>query len=298
MDAPGRFAQDRIEAPGGDSRTGPEKTKRVPRVSEIDLKAIAEFCADLASGCREISLKYFRYPIDYVQKEDLTPVTIADESIERYMRERIRAAFPDHGIVGEEMEAEEGERYTWYIDPIDGTKSFISGMPLFGMLAALRDTRANRTLYGMIDMPSLDERWASDGVVTLFNGDVAQVAKCTQLSEAQIYCTSPDIFTAADWQVYDTVSRAAKFRRFGGDCYIYGLLASGHCDLVVETALKTFDFMALMPVIEAAGGFITDWEGRPLNPESDGRVVAAATRELLDETLAMITSMQPAEQAS
>lgn len=273
-------------------------TKRVPRVSEIDLKAVAEFCADMASGCREISLKYFRYPIDYVQKDDLTPVTIADESIERYMRERIRAAFPDHGIVGEEMEAEEGERYTWYIDPIDGTKSFISGMPLFGMLAALRDTREDRMLYGMVDMPALDERWASDGRTTLFNGAPARVSGCAELSKAQIYCTSPDIFTVADWSVYETVSRAAKFRRFGGDCYIYGLLASGHCDLVVETALKTFDFMALMPVIEAAGGFITDWEGRPLGPDSDGRVVAAATRELLEETLAMIGALQPAEPVS
>jgi len=266
-------------------------------VSDIDLKAIAEFSSELASGCREISLKYFRYPMDYAQKEDLTPVTIADESIERYMRERIRAAFPDHGIVGEEMEAEEGERYTWYIDPIDGTKSFISGMPLFGTLAALRDTKEGKTLYGMIDMPSLDERWVSDGTTALFNGKPTRASKCTRLADAQIYCTSPDIFPDADWAVYEKVSRAAKFRRFGGDCYIYGLLASGHCDLVVETSLKTFDFMALMPVIEAAGGFITDWEGRELNPASDGRVVAAATRELLDETLAMIGSAEPRGQA-
>lgn len=263
-------------------------------MSDIDLNEIAEFCADLAAGCREISMKYFRYPIAFVQKEDLTPVTIADQSIELYMRERIRSAFPDHGIVGEEMEPEDGRRFIWYIDPIDGTKSFISGMPLFGLLAALRDKIDGKTLYGMIDIPALGERWTGNGSNAAFNGKPSRVSTCRKLGDAQVYATSPDIFTRSDWEVFDRVSRSARFRRFGGDCYLYGLLASGFCDLVIETSLKTFDFMALMPVIEGAGGFIVDWEGNPLTPDSDGRVVAAATRELLDETLAAISNSQTA----
>ncbi|MFB2551896.1 inositol monophosphatase family protein [Ensifer soli] len=257
-------------------------------MSDIDLANIEAFCAELAEGGKAISMRYFRQKTAFEQKEDLSPVTIADQSIEAYMRERIHAAFPDHGIVGEEMEAEEGGRYTWYIDPIDGTKSFISGMPFYGLLAALRDTEEDRTVFGMIDIPAIGERWTGTGDAARFNGAPAKVSACTALADAQIYTTSQDIFSDGDWQVYDRISRAARFRRFGGDCYIYGLLASGYIDLVIETSLKTFDFMALMPIIEGAGGIITDWEGRALTPQSDGRVVAAATRALLDEVLDMI----------
>lgn len=252
---------------------------------DTDMEAISAFCDELADSCRKISLKYFRMGVSIDIKDDRSPVTIADREVEEFMRERIITRFPDHGVVGEEMEPRIGARYTWYLDPIDGTKSFISGMPLFGALIALRDDRLDRIVFGMIDMPALGERWSGDGASCRFNGRPARVSSCRRLADAQIYTSSPDIFSADEWAVYDRVSRLATFRRFGGDCYLYGLLASGHCDLVIESSLKPFDFMALVPVVEGAGGCISDWDGKPLTRESDGRVVAAATKELLVEAV-------------
>ena len=172
-----------------------------------------------------------------------------------------------------------GDRYTWYIDPIDGTKSFISGMPLFGTLIALADERNGDVIAGMIDMPALAERWYGTPSGTTFNEVPARVSRAVNLEDAQIYTSSPDFFSPEDWARYDALSRKAMFRRFGGDCYQYGLLASGHCDLVVESSLNSFDFMALVPVIEGAGGMICDWEGQPLTRDSDGRVIAAANAD-------------------
>jgi myo-inositol-1(or 4)-monophosphatase len=256
-------------------------------VFEADL---APFFNDLADAAGIIARDHFRTRIDVERKEDLSPVTIADQGIERELRRLIAQRFPDHGMLGEEMGATPGERYTWYLDPIDGTKSFISGMPLFGTLIALSDDREGRVVAGMIDMPALAERWYGTATCTLFNGRPVRVSATTELTDAQIYTSSPDFFTPDDWQRYDTLSRKAMFRRFGGDCYQYGLLASGYCDLVVETSLKSFDFMALVPVVEGAGGIIRDWEGRPLDPTSDGRVIAAANESLLEQALEVLDS--------
>lgn len=243
-------------------------------------KELSEFCAELSAASRAIALAHFRTPIGFERKEDATPVTIADQGIEARMREMIAARFPDHGVIGEEFDPADGARFTWYVDPIDGTKSFITGMPLFGSLLALRDGQDGKVLWGVIDMHALGERWEGDGAHATFNGAPARTSGCTQLSQAQICCTSPDIFLPEDWAVYERVSARAAYRRFGGDCYLYGLLSSGWIDLVVETSLKPFDYMALIPVIEGAGGVITDWEGAPLGVASDGRVVAAATPAL------------------
>ncbi|MBI5131064.1 MAG: histidinol phosphate phosphatase [Rhodopseudomonas palustris] len=249
---------------------------------------LAPFFNDLADAAGSIARHHFRTPIDFERKEDLSPVTIADQGIERELRARIADRFPDHGILGEEMGSTPGERYTWYLDPIDGTKSFISGMPLFGTLIALSDDREGRVVAGMIDMPALAERWYGANGCTTFNGRPVSVSATTELAQAQIYTSSPDFFPADDWRRYDTLSRKAMFRRFGGDCYQYGLLASGYCDLVVETSLKSFDFMALIPVVEGAGGIIRDWSGKPLDPTSDGRVIAAANESLLAQALEII----------
>lgn len=251
-----------------------------------DTATLSRFCDELADGTRAIALGYFRSPLAYERKADLSPVTVADRAIEAHMRDRIGERFPGHGIVGEEAEEKAGTRFIWYIDPIDGTKSFISGMPLFGTLVALYDTARGAPAVGMIDMPALGERWIGDGRATWLNGTRVRASGCESLGDAQIYTSSPDMFSGDEWQVYDRLSRRAAFRRFGGDCYLYALLASGFCDLVVETSLKPFDFMALIPVIEGAGGVIRDWEGETLTPSSDGRVVAAATERLLRQALA------------
>jgi myo-inositol-1(or 4)-monophosphatase len=250
---------------------------------------LASFFNDLADVARVIALTHFRSKIGFERKTDLTPVTIADRAIEHELRRLISARFPGHGILGEETGSTPGERYTWYLDPIDGTKSFVSGMPLFGTLIALADEKDGSIAAGMIDMPALSERWYGTSSGTTFNGAQAKVSRVADLADAQIYTSSPDFFLPDDWARYDALSRKAMFRRFGGDCYQYGLLASGHCDLVVETSLKSFDFMALIPVIEGAGGVIRDWDGRRLTQHSDGRVVAAATEALLEQALAVLS---------
>lgn len=254
-------------------------------VSESEL---ASFFHDLADAAGRIALTHFRSNVDFERKQDLSPVTIADRSIEQELRRLISMRFPDHGILGEETGSTPGDRYTWYLDPIDGTKSFISGMPLFGTLIALADESQGVIVAGMIDMPALAERWYGGQSGTTFNEMPARVSRAVNLEDAQIYTSSPDFFSPEDWARYDVLSRKAMFRRFGGDCYQYGLLASGHCDLVVESSLKSFDFMALVPVIEGAGGVIRDWEGRPLTRDSDGRVVAAANETLLRQALAIL----------
>ena len=255
----------------------------------ISAGGLASFFHELADVAGRIALTHFRSSVDFERKHDLTPVAIADRAIEVELRRLISSRFPDHGILGEEMESTLGDRYIWYLDPIDGTKSFISGMPLFGTLVALADEREGSVIAGMIDMPALTERWYGTPRGVTFNGKPARASRTAKLEDAQIYTSSPDFFTPQDWARYDVLSKKAMFRRFGGDCYQYGLLASGHCDLVVETSLKSFDFMALIPVVEGAGGIIRDWEGRPLTPHSDGRVVAAANESLLKQALAVLT---------
>jgi len=254
----------------------------------LSANELASFFHELADMAGRIALTHFRSSVDFERKQDLTPVTIADRAIEVGLRRLIQARFPDHGILGEETGYTPGDRYTWYLDPIDGTKSFISGMPLFGTLVALADEREGAVVAGMIDMPALAERWYGTPDGTTFNGKPASVSRTRRLEDAQVYTSSPDFFTPQDWARYDALSRRAMFRRFGGDCYQYGLLASGHCDLVVETSLKSFDFMALIPVVEGAGGVVRDWEGQPLTPDSDGRVVAAANECLLKQALAIL----------
>jgi myo-inositol-1(or 4)-monophosphatase len=257
--------------------------------SRPSASGLATFFNDLADAARAVALTHFRSGVDFERKQDLTPVTIADQTIEQELRRMIGTRFPSHGICGEETGLTAGERFTWYLDPIDGTKSFISGMPLFGTLIALVDEDEGRVAAGMIDMPALAERWYGTPEGTTLNERPARVSRATRLDEAQIYTSSPDFFAPEDWARYDALSRKAMFRRFGGDCYLYGLLASGHCDLVVEASLKSFDFMALVPVIEGAGGVIRDWDGKPLTRHSDGRVVAAANEALLEQALTFLS---------
>ncbi len=233
----------------------------------------------MADTARRIARSYFRGAIEVEQKADHSPVTVADRAIETEMRRMIRAEFPTHGIRGEEFPAEAGGEFTWVLDPIDGTKSFISGFPLFGSLIAL--LREDRPVLGIIEAPALNERWVgSCGSPTLFNEAVARTSACKSIEAARLYSTSTDSIHGEHLRRYDSLSRHAAMRRFGGDCYIYGLLASGHCDLVIEGALKPHDFMALIPVIEGAGGRISDWNGAALNSQSGDRVVAAATEAL------------------
>ena len=238
----------------------------------------------LADAAREIARGYFRSPIAVEQKADRTPVTVADRAIETEMRRMIRAEFPAHGIQGEEFAAEAGAEFTWVLDPIDGTKSFISGFPLFGTLIAL--TQGARSVLGVIEAPALGERWLGvEGAPALCNGAAIRTSNCRSIEEARVYSTTTDAFDGGRLRRYDAYSRRAAMRRYGGDCYLYGLLAAGHCDLVIEAAMKPHDFQALVPVIEGAGGKISDWNGRPLDAHSGDSVLAAATQTLWSQAV-------------
>jgi len=233
----------------------------------------------MADTARRIARSYFRGSIDVEQKADHSPVTVADRAIETEMRRMIRAEFPAHGIRGEEFGAEPGTDFTWVLDPIDGTKSFISGFPLFGSLIAL--LLEDRPVLGVIEVPAISERWfGCRGAPSRFNDAAARTSACTSIETARVYSTTTDALHGEHLRRYDELSGRAAMRRYGGDCYIYGLLASGHCDLVIEGALKPHDFMALIPVIEGAGGKISDWNGAALDSQSGDRVVAAATATL------------------
>ena len=249
-----------------------------------DFPAALVLAGQLADVAREISLRHFRTRLDIESKGDGSPVTIADRGIETRMREMIRAAFPGHAIRGEEFAAEGSGEFAWVLDPIDGTKSFVTGFPLFGSLIGL--THAGRPVLGVVEAPALAERWVGcEGRGTIFNGAAARTRPCRAVAQAVVYTTTPETFSSRELRCFQAIASAAALRRYGGDCYLYGMLASGHCDLVIEVQLKPHDFMAVVPVIEGAGGRISDWRGNPLSFASDGRVVAAATEELWRQAL-------------
>ena len=244
--------------------------------------ALAEQLADVA---RRIAVRHFRTPLAVTRKSDGSPVTVADKEIESEMRRMIRAAFPRHAIRGEEFAAEGSGEFTWVLDPIDGTKSFITGFPLFGSLIAL--LQGERPVLGVVEAPALAERWVGcEGRPTLFNGREARTSARRALGDAVVYTTTAETFDSEERPRFEALGARAALRRYGGDCYLYGMLASGSCELVIEVQLKPHDFMAVVPVVEGAGGRISDWRGAPLTTASNGRVVAAANETLWREAVA------------
>jgi inositol-phosphate phosphatase / L-galactose 1-phosphate phosphatase / histidinol-phosphatase len=204
------------------------------------------------------------------------------------MRELIERRFPSHGVIGEEFgRMRDDAEFVWVLDPIDGTKSFISGVPLFGTLIAL--TRAGRPILGVIDQPILHERWLSAvGRPSTLNGAAIRCRACSDLATVTLFATTPEMFRGADAVSFARVSSAVKLTRFGADCYAYALLAAGFIDLVIEASLKPYDFCAMIPIIEGAGGIASDWRGEKLSLASDGRVVVAGDRRMHEAALALL----------
>jgi inositol-phosphate phosphatase/L-galactose 1-phosphate phosphatase/histidinol-phosphatase len=247
------------------------------------------FAHELADRAGEVLRRHYRTPISVDYKADESPVTLADREAERVMRDLIRARFPEHGIEGEEFASEHGEAaLVWHLDPIDGTKAFLVGRPTFGTLISL--LRRGRPILGIIDQCISHERWVGVlGERSTFNGAAIRVRSCPDLRHAVLSTTSPQMFKTADEQAaLARVAQAVRFAVYGGDCYAYGLLAMGFADLVVEADLDVHDFAALVPVIEGAGGLITDWRGQPLDHNSDGRVVAAGDRRVHAQVLELL----------
>src|SRR5215469_7743935 len=244
-------------------------------MSSAELDAYLSLANELADTAGAVIRPYFRTPLAVDDKADLSPVTAADRAAERAMRDLITARFPTHGIIGEEYGRErEDTEFVWVLDPIDGTKSFISGVPLFGTLIAL--AQRGKPILGIIDQPISRERWiGAAGRPTTHNGAPISCRACPTIAQATIFATTPDMFEGADAAAFARAAGAAKLVRFGADCYASGLVALGFADLVIEASLNTYDFGPMGPIVEGAGGVVTDWQGRPLDLASDGRVIIA-----------------------
>jgi len=246
----------------------------------------------LAEAGRAVARQYFRQGLAVEDKADESPVTRADREAETAMREIIAAAYPGHGVHGEEFGIENpGAEFVWVLDPIDGTKRFITGNPLFGCLVAL--LQGGRPILGLIDMPVLGERWlGAAGHATTFTDEngtrEARVRPCAGLGGATVLATSPDMFQGADAAAFRRLHDAAKLTLYGGDCFNYGLLASGFADIVIEARLAPYDHLAHAPIIAGAGGIMTDWQGRPTSLETDGRVICAGDRRCHDLAISLL----------
>jgi inositol-phosphate phosphatase / L-galactose 1-phosphate phosphatase / histidinol-phosphatase len=253
-----------------------------------ELDSFLALAAELADAAGAAIRPYFRTALTVDDKADLSPVTAADRAAEAAMRRLIAARFPEHGIIGEEYGRERDDaEYVWVLDPIDGTKSFISGVPLFGTLIAL--AQGGRPILGVIDQPISRERWVgAAGRETTHNGRPARCRPCTGIAAATVFATTPAMFEGADSAAFARVAGAAKLVRFGADCYAYGLVALGFVDVVIEASLKTYDFGAMLPIVEGAGGVATDWQGAPLGLSSDGRVLIAGDKRTHSDALALL----------
>jgi myo-inositol-1(or 4)-monophosphatase len=254
----------------------------------------AAFVDELALVSGETIRPFFRSALSVENKSrtgGFDPVTAADRAAEAAMRALIQKTFPAHGIIGEEFPAERPDsEYVWVLDPIDGTKSFICGLPAWGTLIAL--TRHGVPIYGMMHQPFTREQFSGDGSGARYCGPagdrVLQTRVCAELSDAVMLTTSPLLMKQADRQCFERVEQAVRLSRYGGDCYAYCVLAAGHVDLIIETELKPHDVLALIPIIEGAGGIMTTWEND--RPNNGGRIVAAGDRRVHAQAMKLLNA--------
>jgi histidinol phosphatase-like enzyme (inositol monophosphatase family) len=258
----------------------------------MNFRDLETFLDRLADAAAETTLPHFRAngAIENKGGGAFDPVTEADRNAETAMRTLINATYPDHGIIGEEHGPErETAEFVWVLDPIDGTRSFIAGIPLWGTLIGL--LRDGKPVLGMMAQPFTGERFAGDGKRAWYRGPhgdrTLTTRSCPTLSDAILFTTTPALFNAADRPRYDGVERSVRVPRYGADCYAYCMVAAGHVDLVIETELKAYDIVALIPIIEGAGGRITNWEGG--SAASGGRIVAAGDPRLHEQALKRLT---------
>jgi myo-inositol-1(or 4)-monophosphatase len=254
----------------------------------------AAFVDRLATASGEAILPFFRTALGIENKAGagaFDPVTAADRAAEQAMRALIKKNFPDHGIIGEEFSADRpNASYVWVLDPIDGTKSFISGMPVWGTLIGL--LKDGMPVYGMMHQPFIGESFTGDGENARYRGPAGErkllARPCAQLKEATVFTTSPGLMTKPERALFEKVEAKTRLSRYGGDCYAYCMVAGGFIDLVIETGLKPHDIVALVPIIEGAGGIVTDWTGGPA--AKGGRIIAAGDKRVHAETLALLQS--------
>jgi myo-inositol-1(or 4)-monophosphatase len=245
-------------------------------MTAVDFSA---FVDELATLSGETILPFFRTALSVEDKSrgmGFDPVTAADRAAETTMRSLIRRSFPAHGIIGEEFGEERADaEYVWVLDPIDGTKSFICGMPAWGTLIGL--THSSVPVFGMMHQPFTRERFSGDCGAARYRGPAGERAlrtrRCAALKDAVLFTTSPRLMKERDRRAFAKIEDAVRLSRYGGDCYAYCMLAAGHVDLVIETELNRHDIIPLIPIITGAGGVVTTWDGTA--PEGGGRIIAA-----------------------
>ncbi len=250
------------------------------------------FVDELAAVAGDTIRPFFRTALGVENKSlsgGFDPVTAADRAAETVMRALIKRTFPEHGILGEEFDPDHADaEYVWVLDPIDGTKSFICGMPAWGTLIAL--TRRGEPIYGMMYQPFTREHFSGDGSAASYRGPAGdrtlRTRSCADLKDAVLLTTSPLLMRDADRKTFQRVEQKVRLSRYGGDCYAYCMLAAGHVDLVIETELKPYDVLPLVPIIEGAGGVVTTWDNE--RPRHGGRVIAAGDRDLHAKALEVL----------
>ena len=243
------------------------------------------FANKLADEASQISMKYFRTKLNIDNKNDKSPVTIADKNTELKIRSLIEQKYPSHGILGEEFNSvNPNADFVWVIDPIDGTRSYIAGHKDFGNLISL--THNKNPIIGIVNCPAHNERWVGvKNQISTLNNKQIRTSKVNRIKDAYLftsglYFDEPNLRSAVE-----KINSQVRYFRYGGDCYMYGMLASGLIDIVIEDTLKTHDYMALVNVIEGAGGKITDKFGEPISTKSQGSVIASANEELHSEII-------------
>ena len=244
--------------------------------------------ADMAGGAIK---RYFRAHAASECKADASPVTVADKEAETLMREMLAVTYPKHAVLGEEHgEKKTDSEYMWVLDPIDGTKNFMTGQPAFGTLIALLHNK--EPVIGIINQPITEERWLGvKGMKTTMNGGVIKVRPCVDIAQALMSTTSPYLFAGDKRAAFERVREKVKFCVFGSDCYAYAMLASGHLDLVVESGLKAHDIMALLPILHGAGAIVTDWQGNSITlQEGEVDVVAASSAVIHEQVLKLLAN--------
>ena len=264
----------------------------VTSAAQLDSADLLKFLAGLPQVSRPFIAKWFRQNPQTTQKADLSPVTIADQQVETALRDVIQAAFPDDAIQGEEFGSattNASGRFCWVIDPIDGTKAFISGKPVFGTLVGLTDQGV--PLAGMVDIPILDETYIGHLIghnpgdqqrqsACQMNAAMVQPSQCQKLATARLATTSPLALSAAGLIGFNHLAAQVALINYGGDCHNYALLAAGHIDLVMEDSLASHDLIAVVAVMQAAGAVVTDIAGQPIRLGQSSSVLAAATKDL------------------
>lgn len=253
----------------------------------MNLQSLSSFLQLLSKESSEIIKKYFRTSLTVESKSDYSPVTIADKLAEEKMRALIQKEFPSHGIIGEEFGSENSDaEYVWVLDPIDGTKSFISGALSFGTLVAL--LKNGKPIIGVINHPILNELMVGDNQTCLLNGSKTQIRNCSKISDATLLTTEHfNIGKYQNQKKFDELANKVKLYRNWGDCYGYYLLATGYADIMIDSIMSIWDSMALIPIINGAGGMITDYQG---NDPIIGNSIVASNKSIHSEVIKILNN--------